>query len=71
MSNFVIVVDNKVSNMVIADSHDDAVALFGNSVVEYDPAVILPKNGWDVVDGAIIDPDPLTTEQEIFEAPEA
>jgi hypothetical protein len=71
MSNFVIVVDNKVSNMVIAESYDDAVALFGNSVIEYDPAVILPKSGWDVVDGEIVDPDPLVTEEEIFEAPEA
>jgi hypothetical protein len=71
MSNFVIVVDNKVSNMVVAESHDDAVALFGDSVIEYDPAVILPKSGWDVVDGEIIDPDPLITETQIFEAPEA
>jgi hypothetical protein len=71
MSNFVIVVDNKVSNMFIADSYNDAVALFGDNVIEYDPAVILPKSGWDVVDGEIVDPDPLITAEQIFEAPEA
>jgi hypothetical protein len=72
MSSFVIVIDNKVSNTVIAESHDDAVALFGDSVIEYDPAVLLPKIGWDVVDGEIIDPNPnIVPEQEVFEVPEA
>jgi hypothetical protein len=58
MYNFVIVVDNKVSNTVIADSHDDAVTLFGDSIIEYDPAVILPVIGWEVIDGEIINPNP-------------
>lgn len=58
MSNFVIFVDNKVSNLVVADSEDDAIALFGNNVIEYDPAVMLPKVGWDIIDGQIVDPNP-------------
>lgn len=67
MSNFVIVVDNKVSNIVIADSYDDAVALFGESVIEYDPALILPKNGWEIVGGEIIDPNPFVLSVEQLE----
>jgi hypothetical protein len=58
MSNFVIVVDNKISNVIVAESHDDAVALFGDSIIEYDPAIILPIIGWDIVDGEIVDPNP-------------
>ena len=59
MFNFAVVKDGQIDNLIIADSKDIAEELTGMECIQYDILSILPQCGWSVVDGEIINPNPI------------
>jgi hypothetical protein len=59
MQNFAIVEGGEIVNLVIAESIEVAEEISGKSAIEFNIDEIRPLIGWSVVDGVIVDEDPL------------
>jgi hypothetical protein len=55
MLNFIVVEDNIISNLILAESKDFAELVTGTTCIEYDGKLVNPKIGQSVVDGEVVD----------------
>jgi hypothetical protein len=55
MSNFIVVEDVKISNLILAQSKDIAEEVTGTQCIEYNSALVNPHIGQSVVDGEVVD----------------
>jgi len=55
MLNFIVVKDEEVFNLILAESKDIAEQLTGTTCIQYDNTLVNPKIGQSVVDGEVVD----------------
>jgi len=65
MRSFIVVKDDKINNLVLADSKEIAEQLSGCTCIEYNPALVNPHIGQSVVDGEVVDLEVYPTEEEL------
>lgn len=65
MSNFAVIENGIIKNLILCDSKEIAEELSGLDCIQYDTTEISPQCGWEVVDGEIIDPNPPIVLEEI------
>jgi hypothetical protein len=53
--NFIVVKDNKVENLIVADSLENAESLLGLTCIEYDSALVNPKIGQSIENNEVVD----------------
>jgi hypothetical protein len=55
MLNFIVVENDTVSNLILAESKEYAELISGAECIEYDVTLVNPKIGQSVVDGEVVD----------------
>jgi hypothetical protein len=65
MSNFAVIENGIIKNLIICDSKEIAEELTGLDCIQYDTTEISPECGWEVVDGEIINPNPQIAQEEV------
>ena len=55
MSNFAVIQNNKVSNVIVAESKEIAETVTGLTCIEYTPEINC-NIGWDYIDGVFSEP---------------
>ena len=53
--NFIVVKDNKVENLIVANSLENAESLTGLQCIEYDKTLVNPKIGQSVENNQVVD----------------
>ena len=68
--NFIVVKNNKVENLIVADSLENAESLLGLQCIEYDITLVNPKIGQLVENNEVVDLEvyPVPGEEEDPEA---
>lgn len=67
MLNFIVIKDDEVCNLIVADSKDMAEKISGQICIEYDNTKINPKIGDSVADGQVVDVETYLTPEELEE----
>jgi hypothetical protein len=65
MLSFIVVKDDEISNLIVAESKDIAETISGGTCIEYDSKLVNPKIGQSVVDGEVVDLEVYPTEEEL------
>lgn len=63
MLNFIVVENDKVSNLILAESKDSAELISNATCIEYDATLVNPIIGQEVVDGEVVDLEIFSTEE--------
>jgi hypothetical protein len=71
MLNFIVVENDTVSNLILAESKEYAELISGTECIEYNPTLVNPKIGQSVVDGEVVDLEVYPELQEDLEVPES
>jgi hypothetical protein len=53
--NFIVVKDNKIENLIVADSLENAESLLGLQCIEYDITLVNPKIGQSIENNEVVD----------------
>ena len=67
MLNFIVVKNNTVSNLIVAESKDAAEQITGTECIQYDNTLVNPIIGQSVVGGEVVDLQVYTIEEEEVE----
>lgn len=67
MLNFIVVKDDEIFNLIVADSKDMAEKISGGTCIEYDNTKINPKIGDSVINGQVVDVETYLTPEELEE----
>jgi hypothetical protein len=65
--NFIVVKDNKVENLIVANSLEDAESLTGLQCIEYDKTLVNPKIGQSIENNEVVDLEVYPVFEEITE----
>jgi hypothetical protein len=65
--NFIVVKDNKVENLIVANSLEDAQSLLGLTCIEYDSTLVNPKIGQSIENNEVVDLEVYPVFEEITE----
>ena len=53
--NFIVVKNNKIENLIVADSLENAESIVGLTCIEYDPTLVNPKIGQSIENNQVVD----------------
>ena len=67
MLNFIVVENNTVSNLILAESKDTAEQITGADCIQYDNTLVNPKIGQSVVGGEVVDLEVYPIQEEEVE----
>ena len=65
--NFIVVKDNKVENLIVANSLEDAQSLLGLTCIEYNSTLVNPKIGQSIENNEVVDLEVYPVFEEITE----
>jgi hypothetical protein len=70
MLNFIVVENDTIANLILAQSKDSAEFLTGTTCIEYDAKLVNPQIGQSVVDGEVVDLEyfPIEEVEEVEDA---
>ena len=67
MLNFIVVKNNTVSNLIVAESKETAEQITGADCIQYDNTLVNPIIGQSVVGGEVVDLQVYTIQEEEVE----
>ena len=53
--NFIVVKNNKIENLIVADSLENAESIVGLTCIEYDSTLVNPKIGQSIENNQVVD----------------